>query len=190
MVEAAARVVGVLDVAAQDRLHRPQRPGGHDRGRLVHARERRLVRQADAHRARQRRIRREPPDLGEVAPGRWTRSSSSSGRGLGREARLGPDGPQEVDPGPEPLRRQRVVRPEVVVERARPEDEERPVGAAGWLPFRHDTAMERVYTTPRLDKLGIRPGMRVALVDLDDAAGRARERTHDITEGDPLPGPR
>ena len=50
--------------------------------------------------------------------------------------------------------------------------------------------MERVYTTPRLDKLGIRPGMRVALVDLDDASFGAelRERTHDITEGDPLPG--
>ena len=49
--------------------------------------------------------------------------------------------------------------------------------------------MERVYTTPRLDKLGIRPGMRVALIDLDDAAFEAeiRERTHDITTGDPLP---
>ena len=29
-------------------------------------------------------------------------------------------------------------------------------------------AMERVYTTPLLDKLGIRPGMRVALIDIDD----------------------
>jgi hypothetical protein len=50
--------------------------------------------------------------------------------------------------------------------------------------------MERVYTTPRLDKLGIRPGMRVALVDLDDADLEAelRERTDDITAGDPLPG--
>jgi hypothetical protein len=49
--------------------------------------------------------------------------------------------------------------------------------------------MERVYTTPRLDKLGIRPGMRVALVDLDDPGFEAelRERTHDITAGDPLP---
>ena len=28
--------------------------------------------------------------------------------------------------------------------------------------------MERVYTTPLLDKLGIRPGMRVALIDIDD----------------------
>ena len=49
--------------------------------------------------------------------------------------------------------------------------------------------MERVYTTPRLDKLGIRPGMRVALVDLDDAEFEAelRERTHDITHGQPPP---
>ena len=49
--------------------------------------------------------------------------------------------------------------------------------------------MERVYTTARLDKLGIRPGMRVALVDLEDDAFEAelRERTHDITRGAPLP---
>ena len=49
--------------------------------------------------------------------------------------------------------------------------------------------MERVYTTPRLDKLGIRPGMRVALVDLEDEAFEAelRDRTHDVTHGEPLP---
>ena len=48
--------------------------------------------------------------------------------------------------------------------------------------------MERAYTTPRLDKLGIRPGMRVALVNLEDAplAAEVRERTHDITVGEPL----
>jgi hypothetical protein len=50
--------------------------------------------------------------------------------------------------------------------------------------------MERVYTTPRLDKLGIRPGMRVALVDLVDEAFEAelRDRTPDVTRGEPLPG--
>ena len=50
--------------------------------------------------------------------------------------------------------------------------------------------MERVYTTPRLDKLGIRPGMRVALVDLEDAAFEAelRDRTNDVTRGEPLAG--
>jgi len=45
--------------------------------------------------------------------------------------------------------------------------------------------MERVYTTPLLDKLGIRPGMRVALIDIDDAEIRPliAERTSDVTEG-------
>jgi Protein of unknown function (DUF3052) len=49
--------------------------------------------------------------------------------------------------------------------------------------------MERVYTTPRMDKLGIRPGMRVALVELHDARFEEdlRDRTHDITDGEPLP---
>ena len=52
--------------------------------------------------------------------------------------------------------------------------------------------MERVYTTPLLDKLGIRPGMRVAIVgDLDadpEAAAFRREladRTSDVTNGAP-----
>jgi hypothetical protein len=56
--------------------------------------------------------------------------------------------------------------------------------------------MERVYTTPLLDKLGIRPGMRVAIVgaleDDDEAtedegpfAVRLAERTSDITIGRP-----
>ena len=50
--------------------------------------------------------------------------------------------------------------------------------------------MERVYTTPRLDKLGVKPGSRVALVGLDDRAFETelRDRTADITHGDPLPG--
>ena len=45
--------------------------------------------------------------------------------------------------------------------------------------------MERVYTTPLLDKLGIRPGMRVALIDIDDAETRRliADRTTDLTEG-------
>ena len=49
--------------------------------------------------------------------------------------------------------------------------------------------MERVYTTPLLDKLGIRPGMRVALIDIDDAGIRRliAERTTDLTEGGPEP---
>jgi hypothetical protein len=59
-------------------------------------------------------------------------------------------------------------------------------------------AMDRVYTTPLLDKLGIGPGMRVAIVgtleDEDEdlpAEGPFRERlaarTGDITVGGPQP---
>lgn len=49
--------------------------------------------------------------------------------------------------------------------------------------------MERVYTTPLLDKLGVRPGMRVALIDIDDDSIRPllADRTSDITEGWPPP---
>jgi hypothetical protein len=50
--------------------------------------------------------------------------------------------------------------------------------------------VERIYTTPRLDKLGVKPGSRVALIGLDDPAFETelRDRTTDITRGDPLPG--
>ena len=49
--------------------------------------------------------------------------------------------------------------------------------------------MECVYTTPLLDKLGIRPGMRVALIDIADPDIRSQigERTTDLTEGWPEP---
>jgi len=49
--------------------------------------------------------------------------------------------------------------------------------------------MERVYTTPLLDKLGIRPGMRVALIDIDDPDIRSlvAERSSDVIEGWPEP---
>ena len=49
--------------------------------------------------------------------------------------------------------------------------------------------MERTYTAPVLDKLGVRPGMRVAIVGPVDPDGTFRElvgdRTSDITVGDP-----
>ncbi len=50
--------------------------------------------------------------------------------------------------------------------------------------------MERIYTTPLLDKLGIRPGMRVAILGVDDETIRERitERTTDLTEGLPAAG--
>ncbi len=47
--------------------------------------------------------------------------------------------------------------------------------------------LDRVSTRPLLDKLGVRPGARVALVDLDDAAFRRllATRTTDLTDGWP-----
>jgi Protein of unknown function (DUF3052) len=49
--------------------------------------------------------------------------------------------------------------------------------------------MERVYTTPLLDKLGVRPGMRVAILGVEDDEIRSllAERTTDLTEGWPEP---
>ena len=55
--------------------------------------------------------------------------------------------------------------------------------------------MERVYTAPLLDKLGVRPGMRIAIVgalhdtDAEASAFRAElaERTSDLSEGQPAP---
>jgi hypothetical protein len=49
--------------------------------------------------------------------------------------------------------------------------------------------VERIYSTPLLDKLGIRPGMRVAIVDVDDPdiRGLVGERTTELTEGWPEP---
>jgi hypothetical protein len=50
--------------------------------------------------------------------------------------------------------------------------------------------MERVYTTPLLDKLGVKPGSRVAILGVDDAEFRSllSDRTTDLTEGRPKPG--
>ena len=49
--------------------------------------------------------------------------------------------------------------------------------------------MERVYTTPLLDKLGVRPGIRVAIVGDVDPDGTFQamlgDRTSDITLGGP-----
>jgi hypothetical protein len=51
--------------------------------------------------------------------------------------------------------------------------------------------MERTYTTPLLDKLGVQPGVRVALVGDVDAEGIFRgllaDRTSDVTLGPPEP---
>jgi hypothetical protein len=49
--------------------------------------------------------------------------------------------------------------------------------------------MERIYTTPLLDKLGVKPGARVAIIRIKDVVFLALlpQRTTDITEGEPLP---
>jgi hypothetical protein len=51
--------------------------------------------------------------------------------------------------------------------------------------------MERTYTTPLLDKLGVRPGSRVAIVGDVDPDGWFRalvaDRTSDVTIGEPAP---
>ena len=47
-----------------------------------------------------------------------------------------------------------------------------------------------VSTRPLIDKLGVRPGSRVALINIEDVDFRRllAERTDDITEGEPLAG--
>ena len=49
--------------------------------------------------------------------------------------------------------------------------------------------MEKVYTKPVLDKLGVRPGMRIAIVGAVDPDGSFRaqlaDRTSDVTVGRP-----
>jgi hypothetical protein len=51
--------------------------------------------------------------------------------------------------------------------------------------------MERLYSTPLIDKLGVRPGARVAIVGPVDPDVSFREllaeRTDDVTDGEPLP---
>lgn len=49
--------------------------------------------------------------------------------------------------------------------------------------------MERTYTTPLLDKLGVRANARVAIIAIDDVNIRAllASRTADVTEGWPRP---
>ena len=48
---------------------------------------------------------------------------------------------------------------------------------------------ETVYTAPLIDKLGVKPGARVALINIHDTEFRRLlgERTQAITEGEPVP---
>jgi Protein of unknown function (DUF3052) len=49
--------------------------------------------------------------------------------------------------------------------------------------------VERTYTRPLLDKLGVRPGARVAILDVEDSSfrGLLASRTSDVTDGQPKP---
>ena len=51
--------------------------------------------------------------------------------------------------------------------------------------------VEKAYTKPLIDKLGVKPAMRVAIVGPVDPGGSFHEllaeRTDDVTEGQPLP---
>ena len=49
--------------------------------------------------------------------------------------------------------------------------------------------VERTYSTPLIDKLGVRPGARVAILGVDDEAFRTLldERTQDVADGQPPP---
>ncbi|TME82604.1 MAG: DUF3052 family protein [Chloroflexi bacterium] len=77
-------------------------------------------------------------------------------------------------------------RPEVVGRRSGSEHEKRTGGCRhGW----QDSAVERTYTRPLLDKLGVRPGARVAILDVEDPSfrGLLASRTSDVTDGQPKP---
>ncbi len=175
----------MLVVAAQDGLDRPKGSPGDHGSRRMHSAEGRDVAGSDPRGSAAGRI------LGEAADDREVRRLVDRLQfivrgGLRREPGLGSYEPKQVDRGSEATRRKRMRRPEIVRLGAWPEDEQRATAVRhrGTIP-----AMERVYTAPRLDKLGVRPGVRVAIVGIDDPtfAGEVGERTLDVTLGPPLP---
>ena len=94
VVEAAAGVEGVDDVAAEDRLDRPERAAGHGRGRLVHPGERRHVAErGDPDRPADGPGPRREPRTAAMYSRRVDGRELVVGRRLGREARLGADAP-------------------------------------------------------------------------------------------------
>jgi len=114
MMQPAARVEGMLDIAAQDGFDRPQRSTGHHRPGFVHASERRIVAAfADPGVSEPERVGREPLDGLDVSP-RVDPQELVVGGGLGRQTRLGADRPQQLDPRSEPPWRQWMARSEVV----------------------------------------------------------------------------
>ena len=127
VVEAAAGMERVGDLAAEDRLRRANRSACHGRAGLVHPGEWRIVARADARGRVAIRVLREALHGRDVARG-VDALEVGVGRRLGREPRLGADRAEQVDAGPEAAGGQRMERPEVVGRRARAVDEERAVG--------------------------------------------------------------
>ena len=106
VMQAAARMEGMLDIAAQDRAHRRDRPTRHHRPGLVHATERRHVTVlGDARLGKAERIDPEPLDGVDVA-GRMTPAQLVVRGWFGCQSGLGADGLEEIDARPEPPRRQ------------------------------------------------------------------------------------
>ena len=101
VVEPAARVIGMVDIAPDDRLDRAERAAGDRRRCLVHPLERRdVAERGDPERWRQARVGAEPADRRRGTRGRWTAQQLVVGRRLGRQTGLGADRAKEVDPGP------------------------------------------------------------------------------------------
>ena len=123
VVQPAAGVEGMGHLAAEDRLDGPQRAAGDRGGRLVHAGERGRVARPDPHPSRSGRRRAAALDMLDVRRVMHPRELLVGGR-LGSEIRHGPERLQERDARPEPARRQRMRRPEVIRGRARSVDQE------------------------------------------------------------------
>ena len=100
MVEAPAGVERVLDLAAEDRLHRPDRATRDGRRGLVHAEEWRIVATfPDPGRSPTERLPGEPLHDLQVARA-MAPAELVIGRRLRGKARLGADRAEQVDPGP------------------------------------------------------------------------------------------
>ena len=137
VMQPAARVEGVLDVPAQDRLQRADGAPGYRRGRLVHAGERRVITAlADAGLRQTERVGREALDRLDVAPG-MAPQQLVIGRRLRRQTGLGAHRAQQLDPRPEPAWRERMVRPEVIGRGSRPVHQEH-----AWHDTGHGTCLQ------------------------------------------------
>ena len=121
VVQPAARMERVLDVATQDRLHRAQRAAGDGRRSIVHARERRIVAApTDARLRRPERIGRQPlaPRRGSApnAPAAGRRPAPAQAPGPARH----PTARSRSMPGPNRRGVSGWSRPEVVRRRRGP----------------------------------------------------------------------